>query len=78
LGSHLFDDAWTGYYISNNSSSHYDGTAMALTGYLYERKQGIARTAGVMGGLYVVGRYVAQRLDTMRTSFVEERVAQDK
>jgi peroxin-3 len=51
---------------------------MTLVDYFYERRRGLTRTVGAVGGLYVVGRYVSERLDTMRTSFVEERGAQDK
>jgi hypothetical protein len=46
--------------------------------YLYQRRRGLAKTAGVVSGIYVLGRYVSHRLDTMRGTFVEERAAQDK
>jgi peroxin-3 len=51
---------------------------MSLVNYLYERRRGLAKTTGVVGGVYIVSRYVSSRLEEMRNNFVEERVAHDK
>ena len=50
----------------------------SLTGYFYERRAGFVRTAGVLGGAYLVGRYVLDRLEDVRSRVVQERLAREK
>lgn len=49
-----------------------------LPEYLYERRTGLKRAAGYVGGVYLVGRYVVERLDEIREKVVEDRTARDK
>jgi peroxin-3 len=51
---------------------------MPLMNYLYERRRGLAKTAGVLGGVYFASSYAAARLQDMREAMVEERNAKDK
>lgn len=46
--------------------------------YLTERRAGFTRTAGYVGGVYLVGRYVVDRLDEMRQNVVEDQNAREK
>jgi peroxin-3 len=45
--------------------------------YLYDRRRGLAKTAGVVGGAYLIGRYVVERLEEVREKVMLERVARD-
>ncbi|KAH8102100.1 Peroxin-3 [Cristinia sonorae] len=45
--------------------------------YLYERRRGITRIAGYVGGTYGVTKYVAERLGEVRDNMVQERLARD-
>ncbi|KAF8480273.1 Peroxin-3, partial [Russula ochroleuca] len=47
----------------------------SVSNYLYERRGGFVRSAGVVGGLYLVGEYAAARVADMRDSVLEKRVA---
>lgn len=49
----------------------------SVTNYVYERRKRLARTAGVVGGLYVVGRYAMGRITDMGDRVREERLAQE-
>lgn len=50
----------------------------SVSNYLSERRKGFIRSAGVVGGLYVVGQYAAARAADMRDSVLEQRVAREK
>ncbi|KAI0030153.1 Peroxin-3 [Vararia minispora EC-137] len=45
--------------------------------YFYERRRGYAKALGIVGGLYMVGRYVGDRLEDVRRKVVEERSARE-
>lgn len=50
----------------------------SVSNYLSERRKGFVRSAGVVGGLYLVGQYAAARVADMRDSVQEHRVAREK
>lgn len=50
----------------------------SLTGYVYEHRRGLVKTGGIVGGLYLVGRYVADRVEEVRDKVTQERIARDK
>jgi peroxin-3 len=50
----------------------------SVSNYLSERRKGFARSAGVVGGLYLVGQYAAARVADMRDTVLEKRVAREK
>lgn len=50
----------------------------SVSNYLSERRKGFVRSAGVVGGLYLVGQYAAARVTDMRDSVLEKRVAREK
>jgi hypothetical protein len=50
----------------------------SVSNYLYDRRAGFVRSAGVVGGLYLVGQYAAARVADMRDSVLEQRVARGK
>ncbi|KDQ56756.1 hypothetical protein JAAARDRAFT_36244 [Jaapia argillacea MUCL 33604] len=45
--------------------------------YFYERRGGFIKTAGVVGGVYVLGQYVVEQLEQVRDKVVEERTARE-
>ncbi|KAI9433011.1 Peroxin-3 [Lactarius indigo] len=49
----------------------------SVTNYVYERRKRLARTAGVVGGLYLVGRYAMGRIADMGDRVREERLARE-
>ncbi|KAH9077877.1 Peroxin-3 [Lactarius deliciosus] len=49
----------------------------SVTNYVYERRKRLARTAGVVGGLYVIGRYAMGRITDMGDRVREERLARE-
>ncbi|TBU26261.1 Peroxin-3 [Dichomitus squalens] len=49
----------------------------ALGNYFHERRRGLTKAAGFVGGAYMVGRYVSQRLDDVRSSILQERAARE-
>ncbi|TFY75166.1 hypothetical protein EWM64_g8847 [Hericium alpestre] len=49
----------------------------AMSSYLYDRRKGLAKTAGFVGGAYLVGRYVMQRLEDVRNRVMEQRAARE-
>lgn len=50
----------------------------ALTNYVHERRRGLTRAAGYVGGAYLVGRYVRERLEDVRTRVVQDRLSKEK
>jgi peroxin-3 len=50
----------------------------SVSNYLSERRAGFVRSAGVAGGLYLVGQYAAARVADMRESVLENRGAREK
>ena len=50
----------------------------SVSNYLSERRKGFVRSAGVVGGLYLVGQYAAGRVADMRDTVLEKRVAREK
>ena len=50
----------------------------SVTNYVYDRRKRLARTAGVVGGLYLVGQYASARIADMRDRVQEERLAREK
>jgi len=45
---------------------------------VYDRRKGLAKFAGVVGGAYLAGHYAIQRLEEVREKVVQERTAKDK
>ena len=50
----------------------------SVSNYLSERRKGFVRSAGVVGGLYLVGQYAASRVTDMKDTVLEKRVAREK
>ena len=50
----------------------------SVSNYLSERRKGFVRSAGVVGGLYLVGQYATARVADMRDRVLEQRVAREK
>lgn len=50
----------------------------SVSNYLYERRAGFVRSAGVAGGLYLVGHYAVARVADMRDNVLEQRAAREK
>lgn len=50
----------------------------SVTNYVYERRKRLARVAGVVGGLYLVGRYASARISDMGDRVREERLSREK
>ena len=50
----------------------------SVSNYLYERRAGFVRSAGVAGGLYLVGQYAVARVADMRDNVLEQRAAREK
>jgi peroxin-3 len=49
-----------------------------LRNYVAERKGGIAKTAGFVGGLYIAKSYISDRLDEVKVRLEQERTAKDR
>jgi len=49
----------------------------SIGNYFYERRAGYTKALGVTGGLYLVGRYVGERLESARRSMIEQRSAKE-
>ncbi|TFK31913.1 Peroxin-3-domain-containing protein [Crucibulum laeve] len=45
--------------------------------YIYDRRNGLSKTAGVVGGLYVAKRYISDRLEEVKDKMEQERSARD-
>jgi hypothetical protein len=46
--------------------------------YVYERRRGLGKSAAVVGGVYLVGRYVTERLEEVRDKVVQDQIARDR
>lgn len=46
--------------------------------YVYDRRRGLLKSAGVVGALYVAGKYVVQRLEEIKDAVLTERSAKEK
>lgn len=60
------------------SSSTQGMTLFGLPEYLYERRAGLTRVAGYVGGVYLVGRYVVEQMDEIRQKVIEDQNAREK
>lgn len=49
-----------------------------LKTYVNDRKSGIAKTAGFVGGLYITKHYISDRLAEVKARLEQERAARDK
>lgn len=50
----------------------------AIGSYLYDRRRGLLKSAGVIGTLYVAGKYAIQRLEEIKEAVLIERNAKEK
>jgi Peroxin-3 len=50
----------------------------SVSNYLYERRARFVRSAGVAGGLYLVGQYAKARIEDMKDGVLEQRAAREK
>jgi peroxin-3 len=50
----------------------------SVTNYVYERRKRLTRVAGVVGGIYLVGRYASARIADMGDRVREERLSREK
>ncbi|KAN0136897.1 peroxisomal assembly protein PEX3 [Lactarius tabidus] len=49
----------------------------SVTNYVYERRKRLTRVAGVVGGIYLVGRYASARIADMGDRVREERLSRE-
>lgn len=49
----------------------------SIRGYLYGRRRTLAKTAGLLGGLYLLARYIMQRIEEVREKVIQDRLARD-
>ncbi|KZT63513.1 hypothetical protein DAEQUDRAFT_770534 [Daedalea quercina L-15889] len=49
----------------------------SVTNYIKERKSGLQRAAGYVGGAYLLGQYVLGRLQDVRTTVMQDRFARE-
>jgi peroxin-3 len=49
-----------------------------VSNYFYDRRRGLTKTAGILGGAYLVGRYVRDRLEEVKDKVMQERLARDR
>ena len=77
-------DKWVDELVDARSllllSCHHDllGMFNALGNYFSERRRGLSKAAGYVGGAYFIGRYVSARLEDVRNSILQERAAREK
>lgn len=46
--------------------------------YVYDRRRGLCKSAAVVGGVYLVKRYISDRLEEVKNKVIQERAARDK
>lgn len=49
-----------------------------VKGYVYDRRWRLAKAVTVTGSVYMVGRYVINRLEEVRDKVMLERMARDR
>ncbi|KAH9974162.1 Peroxin-3 [Lactifluus volemus] len=49
----------------------------SISNYVYERRVKLVRTAGIVGGLYLLGQYASARMADMSNRILEQRVARE-
>lgn len=49
-----------------------------IRNYFYERRKGLGTTAGVVGGLYLLGNYALERLEEIRDQHAQSQKDRDK
>lgn len=49
----------------------------SLKSYVYDKRKGLAKTAGFVGGAYLLQRYVSDRLAELKAKLDEERIARE-
>lgn len=49
-----------------------------IRNFFYERRRGFATAAGVAGTVYMVGRYISERIEEMRNEDMELQKAREK
>lgn len=50
----------------------------SIGSYLYDRRRGLLKSAGVIGTLYLAGKYAIQRLEEIKEAVLTERNAKEK
>lgn len=50
----------------------------AVTNFFKERQQGVTRTAAYLGGAYLAGKYVVNRLEEVREKVMQDRLVREK
>lgn len=45
--------------------------------YIYERRKGLAKSAAFVGGVYLVQRYVTDRLEELKVKLDQEKLARE-
>ena len=51
--------------------------ATAMLHCIYKRRKGLAKTAGFVGGVYLLQRYVTDRLDELKAKLDQEKLARE-
>lgn len=46
--------------------------------YLYDRRRGLSKTVGILGGVYLVGRYISERLEEVKEKVIQEKSARNR
>lgn len=64
--------------LLERSSIHPNNMLSGLASYFKERRSGLQRTAGYVGGAYLLGQYALGRLEDVRTTVMQDRSARDK
>ena len=50
----------------------------SLNGRVDDRRHTLAKTGAIAGGIYLAGRYVADRLEEVRDKVMQERMAREQ
>jgi peroxin-3 len=50
----------------------------SIGSYIYDRRRGLLKSAGVIGTLYLAGKYAIQRLEEIKEAVITERNAKEK
>ena len=49
----------------------------SVKNYISDHRRGLAKAVGVVGGTYLIGRYVIERLEEAKEKVMQERLARD-